>query len=107
MVIVAITGPWVGARSDGSQGKKPLLFITTLACIISTFLLGTFNVNTSVLLFIISLIGFNLGSVVYDALLISVSNENNRGKFLEWVLLLVIWVINRLWCCNLFTKYRI
>ena len=80
MVIVAITGPWVGARSDGSQGKKPLLFITTLACIISTFLLGTFNVNTSVLLFIISLIGFNLGSVVYDALLISVSNENNRGK---------------------------
>ena len=80
MVIVAITGPWVGARSDGSQGKKPLLFITTLACIISTFLLGTFNVNTSVLLFIISLIGFNLGSVVYDALLISVSNEKNRGK---------------------------
>ena len=80
MVIVAITGPWVGARSDGSQGKKPLLFITTLACIVSTFLLGTFNVNTSVILFIISLIGFNLGSVVYDALLISVSNEKNRGK---------------------------
>jgi len=79
MVIVAITGPWVGARSDGAQGKKPLLFITTLACIVSTFLLGTFNVNTSVILFIISLIGFNLGSVVYDALLISVSNEKNRG----------------------------
>ena len=31
-------------------------------------------------MFIISLIGFNLGSVVYDALLVSVSNENNRGK---------------------------
>ena len=80
MVIVALTGPWVGARSDGSQGKKPLLFITTIACIVSTFLLGTFNVSTSVILFIISLIGFNLGSVVYDALLVSVSNENNRGK---------------------------
>ena len=80
MVIVALTGPWVGARSDGAQGKKPLLFITTAICIIATFLLGTFNVNISVLLFIISLIGFNLGSVVYDALLVSVSNENNRGK---------------------------
>ena len=80
MVIVALTGPWVGARSDGAQGKKPLLFITTAICIIATFLLGTFNVNISVLLFIISLIGFNLGSVVYDALLVSVSNESNRGK---------------------------
>ena len=80
MVIVALTGPWVGARSDGAQGKKPLLFITTAICIVATFLLGTFNVNISVLLFIISLIGFNLGSVVYDALLVSVSNENNRGK---------------------------
>ena len=70
MVIVAILGPWVGARSDGSQGKKPMLLITTLICIFATFLLGTFNVNISVLLFIISLIGFNLGSVVYDALLV-------------------------------------
>ena len=35
MVIVALTGPWVGARSDGAQGKKPLLFITTAICIIA------------------------------------------------------------------------
>ena len=34
MVIVALTGPWVGARSDGAQGKKPLLFITT--CLLYT-----------------------------------------------------------------------
>ena len=34
----------------------------------------------SVLLFVISLIGFNLGSVVYDALIVSVSNEENRGR---------------------------
>ena len=80
MVIVALTGPWVGARSDGAQGKKPLLLITTLVCIGSTFLLGTFNIYTSVFLFIISLIGFNLGSVVYDALLVSVSTEKNRGR---------------------------
>lgn len=80
MVIVAILGPWVGARSDGSQGKKPILLITTIICIIATFLLGTFNVSISVLLFIVSLIGFNLGSVVYDALLISVSNPENRGR---------------------------
>ena len=80
MVIVAILGPWVGARSDGSQGKKPMLLITTLICIIATFLLGTFDVAISVLLFIVSLIGFNLGSVVYDALLISVSSTENRGR---------------------------
>ena len=80
MVIVAILGPWVGARSDGSQGKKPMLLITTLICIVATFLLGTFNVNISVLFFIVSLIGFNLGSVVYDALLVSVSTPANRGR---------------------------
>ncbi|MDA8964130.1 MFS transporter [Acidimicrobiia bacterium] len=80
MVIVAILGPWVGARSDGSQGKKPILLITTLICIVATFLLGTFDVNISVLFFIVSLIGFNLGSVVYDALLVSVSTPTNRGR---------------------------
>ncbi len=80
MVIVAILGPWVGARSDGSQGKKPMLLITTLICIVATFLLGTFDVSISVLFFIVSLIGFNLGSVVYDALLVSVSTPKNRGR---------------------------
>ena len=80
MVVVAILGPWVGARSDGSQGKKPILLITTLICITATFLLGTFDVAISVLFFIVSLIGFNLGSVVYDALLISVSSTENRGR---------------------------
>ena len=71
MIIVAILGPWVGRKSDGSEGKKRLLLLMTIMCIISTFLLGTFTVQISVLLFVISLIGFNLGSVVYDALLIS------------------------------------
>ena len=80
MVIVAILGPWVGARSDGSQGNKPMLLITTLICIVATFLLGTFDVSISVLFFIVSLIGFNLGSVVYDALLVSVSTPTNRGR---------------------------
>ena len=80
MVIVAILGPWIGRKSDSSQGKKRILLLMTLICIISTFLLGTFSVETSVLLFIFSLIGFNLGSVVYDALIVSVSNEENRGK---------------------------
>jgi len=80
MVIVAILGPWIGRKSDSSQGKKRSLLLMTIICIISTFLLGTFSIEISVLLFIFSLIGFNLGSVVYDALLVSVSNEENRGK---------------------------
>ena len=80
MIIIAILGPWLGKKSDSSSGKKKLLLAMTILCIISTFFLGTFSVPTSVILFILSLIGFNLGSVVYDALLISVSNKENRGK---------------------------
>ena len=45
MIIVAILGPWVGRKSDGIQGKKHLLLITTLICIVSTFMLGTFSVE--------------------------------------------------------------
>ena len=49
MVIVAILGPWIGRKSDSSQGKKKILLLMTLICIISTYLLGTFSVETSVL----------------------------------------------------------
>jgi len=80
MIIIAVLGPWLGKKSDSSSGKKKLLLAMTILCIISTLLLGTFSVPTSVIIFILSLIGFNLGSVVYDALLISVSNKENRGK---------------------------
>ena len=45
MIIVAILGPWVGRKSDGSEGKKRLLLLMTIMCIISTFLLGTFTVQ--------------------------------------------------------------
>tara|TARA_B100002019_G_C21226164_1_gene577470 strand:- start:59 stop:1336 length:1278 start_codon:yes stop_codon:yes gene_type:complete len=80
MLVVAILGPWLGIKSDGSNGKKKYLLITTFICILSVFFLGTFSVLTSVILFVISLIGFNLGSVVYDALLTSVSDEDKRGE---------------------------
>ena len=80
MIIIAVLGPWLGKKSDSSSGKKKLLLAMTILCIVATFLLGTFSVPISVILFILSLIGFNLGSVVYDALLVSVSSEENRGK---------------------------
>jgi len=81
MVIVAILGPWIGRKSDSSQGKKKILLLMTLICIISTFLLGTFSVEASVLLFIFSLIGFNLGSVVYDALLYRLATKKIEVKY--------------------------
>ena len=68
MLVVAILGPWLGIKSDSSNGKKKYLLVTTLVCIIAVFFLGTFSVLTSVILFVISLIGFNLGSVVYDVI---------------------------------------
>ena len=72
MLVVAILGPWLGIKSDSSNGKKKYLLVTTLICIFAVFFLGTFSVLTSVILFVISLIGFNLGSVVYDLSLIHI-----------------------------------
>jgi UMF1 family MFS transporter len=77
-LIVVFVAPWAGARSDAKGTRIPTLAVTTLVAVIATGLLGI-NVPTSVIFLGIALVAVNIGSVVYDALLIDVSNETNRG----------------------------
>jgi UMF1 family MFS transporter len=77
-LIVVFVAPWAGARSDVKGTRIPTLAVTTLVAVIATGLLGI-NVPTSVIFLGIALVAVNIGSVVYDALLIDVSNETNRG----------------------------
>ena len=80
MVIVIVLGPWIGARSDHRGRRIPYLAPMTLLAVVPTFFIATGGVTASLGLFVIALVGFNLGSVVYDALLPDVSTPETVGR---------------------------
>ncbi len=80
MVIVIVLGPWIGARSDHRGKRIPYLLPMTLLAVIPTFFIASVGVTGSLGLFVIALVGFNLGSVVYDALLPDVSTPVTVGR---------------------------
>ncbi|MEX1208008.1 MAG: MFS transporter [Acidimicrobiia bacterium] len=80
MVVVIILGPWIGARSDHRGNRIRYLIPMTVLAVIPTFFLASGDVVGSLILFSIALVGVNLGSVVYDALLPDVSTPENVGR---------------------------
>ncbi len=80
MVVVILLGPWIGARSDHRGRRIPYLVPMTLVAVVPTFFIATVGVTGSLGLFAIALVGFNLGSVVYDALLPDVSTPETVGR---------------------------
>jgi MFS transporter, UMF1 family len=79
MVVVIVLGPWIGARSDHRGRRVPYLLPMTLLAVIPTFFIATVGVPASLALFVVALIGFNLGSIIYDAILPDVSTPQNVG----------------------------
>jgi len=80
MVIVILTAPWLGARSDHRGRRVPTLVAASLVTVAATALLATWGLVPSLILFAIATIAFNLGSVVYDAMLPDVSTPQTRGR---------------------------
>lgn len=80
MVFVIVLGPWIGALSDHRGTRIRYLIPMTVLAVVPTFFLASIGVAGSLALFAVALIGFNLGSVVYDALLPDVSTPQNVGK---------------------------
>lgn len=79
MVTVIVLGPWIGARSDHRGSRIRYLVPLTFLAVIPTFFLASAGVVGSLALFAVATIGFNLGSVIYDALLPDVSTPENVG----------------------------
>lgn len=80
MVVVIVLGPWIGARSDHRGSRRSYLIPATLLCIVPTSFLASASVPVSLVLFSVALVGFNLGGVVYDAMLPDVSTPETAGK---------------------------
>jgi UMF1 family MFS transporter len=78
--LVIFLAPWAGARSDVRGTRVPTLVVTTVICVAATALLATGPVPVTLLLLGFALIAFNVGAVVYDALLVDVSTPANRGR---------------------------
>lgn len=79
MAVVIFLGPWIGARSDHVGSRVRYLIPATLLAVAPTFFLASVGVVPSLVLFSLALVGFNLGSVIYDALLPEVSTPENIG----------------------------
>jgi len=80
MVVVIVLGPWIGARSDHRGPRARYLIPATLMAVAPTFFLATASPFGSLLLYGLALVGFNLGAVVYDAMLPDVSTPENIGR---------------------------
>lgn len=80
MVVVIVLAPWFGALGDHAERRARYLVPTTLLAVSGTFFLASVGLAGSLLLYGVALVGFNLGGVVYDALLPDVSTPANRGR---------------------------
>ena len=84
MIVVITTSPWIGVASDQATRRARFLIPTTLLAVTATFFLASVGVTGSLIIYAFALVGFNLGGVVYDALLPDVSNASNRGRISGW-----------------------
>ncbi len=80
MVVVIVLGPWIGAMSDHRGPRSRYLIPATLLAVLPTFFLSTASPLVSLVLYVVALVGFNLGVVVYDAMLPDVSTPQNIGR---------------------------
>lgn len=82
--IVIFLAPWAGARSDALGKRVPTLVATTVLAVAATALLATGPVWLTLVMLWVAVVSVNTGSVVYDALLVDVSTERNRGTISGW-----------------------
>ncbi len=80
MLIVALTGPFLGTLSDRLNRRVPLLAMSVVSCAVFTALIGAFGgLTTGLLLFITANFFYQTGLIFYNSLIINVSSENTRG----------------------------
>lgn len=83
MLIVALLGPGLGAIADSTGSKKKFLFAFTIASCLATaatYWLQGGMILTASILFIIANVGFEGGTVFYDAFLPEIAPPDKIGK---------------------------
>ena len=80
MLLVALTGPFLGTLSDRLNRRVPLLAMSVVSCAIFTALIGIFGGLTAGLLFFVAAnFLYQTGLIFYNSLIVNVSSESGRG----------------------------
>ncbi len=88
-LIIAITGPILGAVADQSGRRKPWIAAFTLVCIIPTALMWYVKpshdyVWMALLLVGVATIGVEIASIFYNAMLPDLTHHHNVGRWSGW-----------------------
>ena len=79
MGLVLVLAPIVGAFSDQAPRRKPFLVAATFTCVAATLLIGGDNLTLALSLFAVAVVAVGIAVIFYNALLVEVSTEVNRG----------------------------
>lgn len=79
MIVNLLVAPVIGAMSDRARRRLPFLAVFSMIGISATFLLGAGSPEATVVLFVAALVAMHIGTVIYNALLVEVSTQQNRG----------------------------
>lgn len=83
MLLTALIGPLLGSIADATNRKKLFLGLFTIACIIATtsmYFTGEGTLLLAVILLIVANVGFEGGTIFYDAFLPDIAVEKNYAK---------------------------
>ncbi|MBT8248086.1 MAG: MFS transporter, partial [Acidimicrobiia bacterium] len=80
MIAIIVLAPWLGARSDHEGRRRPYLIAATFVSVTATLFIGGTGPGPSLAFFSLALVGFHIGSLFYDSMLVDVSTEENRGR---------------------------
>lgn len=79
-VVIIVSAPWLGARSDHRQRRIPILIVATTVAVAATLTLGSGPPWSTLAALGVAIVAVNLGGVAYDALLPLVSTPETRGR---------------------------
>lgn len=83
MLLTAVLGPLFGSIADASSSKKAFLGMFTLGCVLATaalYFTGPGTLLLGALLLVIANVGFEGGTIFYDAFLPEIASEKNYAK---------------------------
>jgi UMF1 family MFS transporter len=80
MIVIIVLAPWLGARSDHQGRRRPYLVAATFVSVTATLFIGGTGPGPSLAFFSLALVGFHIGSLFYDSMLVDVSTEETRGR---------------------------
>jgi UMF1 family MFS transporter len=78
--IIFLLSPLLGAMTDRARRRMPFLVWSTILCVGATAFIGRGSFLASAVLFILANAAYQGGLQFYDALIVEVTTEENRGR---------------------------